>query len=122
MRSILRSLGVKSHVYLVRGHQHPAVAFGRPTSHGGDPDGAILPTGTMAPADGNPTYETIETPNVRIGGHSVQVIFSGIAPGFAGLYQINVQVPQGLPVGDEVSLNIATADGLADTATIAIQH
>jgi len=88
---------------------------------GGDPDGPILPTGTTAPADGNPTYETLETPLVRIGGHTAHVLFSGIAPGFAGLYQINVQVPQGVPVGDQVSLNISTANGLGDTATIAIQ-
>ncbi len=34
------------------------------------------------------------TPAVTIGGVSAQVSFSGLAPGFVGLYQVNVMVPQ----------------------------
>jgi uncharacterized protein (TIGR03437 family) len=34
---------------------------------------------------------------VTIGGLPSVVSFAGLAPTFAGLYQINVQVPSGLP-------------------------
>jgi uncharacterized protein (TIGR03437 family) len=43
--------------------------------------------------------ETVERPEVTIGGIPAAVYFSGHAPGWTGLYQINVQVPQGLASG-----------------------
>ncbi len=36
------------------------------------------------------------------------VTFAGLAPGYTGLYQINVQVPSGLGAGDDVYLEVAT--------------
>jgi uncharacterized protein (TIGR03437 family) len=71
---------------------------------GGDPNGSPLPTGTVAPANGSPLYQTVLAPKVTIGGVSAQILFSGIAPGFAGLYQINLQVPTGVAPGDDVSV------------------
>jgi uncharacterized protein (TIGR03437 family) len=49
------------------------------------------------------------------------VAFSGIAPGFAGLYQVNVTVPAGVPAGDDIPVTI-TIGGASDTATIAIRR
>jgi uncharacterized protein (TIGR03437 family) len=46
----------------------------------------------------------VTTPSVRIGGISVAVSFAGLAPGFAGLYQVNVQVPTNAPSGNSVPL------------------
>jgi hypothetical protein len=60
----------------------------------------VLPTGSLAPTDGSVLYKTIEPPNVTIGGAAATVSFSGIAPGNAGQYQINVQVPNGVTTGD----------------------
>src|SRR5262249_7381632 len=35
-------------------------------------------------------------PSVTIGGAPAAVTFSGLAPGWVGLYQVNVQVPSGI--------------------------
>jgi uncharacterized protein (TIGR03437 family) len=41
------------------------------------------------------------TPTVTIGGTKATVSFSGLAPGFVGLYQINVEVPATLAAGNQ---------------------
>jgi uncharacterized protein (TIGR03437 family) len=47
------------------------------------------------------TAVTTATPVVTIGGLPAVVSFSGLAPTFVGLYQMNVQVPAGLPPGPQ---------------------
>lgn len=67
---------------------------------GGNP-----PTGTVSPA--NPPKLTAAQPTVTINGIPANVEFSGLAPGFVGLYQINVTVPNGLSAGEyDVVLSI----------------
>ena len=85
----------------------------------GDPNGAVLATGSVAPANGKPVYQTVATPTVSIGGQAAPVLFSGLVPGNAGLYQVNVQIPAGVAPGDDVPLQVSMA-GVTDTATIAI--
>jgi uncharacterized protein (TIGR03437 family) len=55
------------------------------------------------PADGSPGNGqiTLTTPTVTIGGTKAMVSFSGLAPGFVGLYQINAEVPPGLKPGNQ---------------------
>lgn len=50
------------------------------------------------PADGaaGNGQATTVMPTVTIGGSNAPVSFSGLAPGFAGLYQVNAVVPSGL--------------------------
>ncbi len=50
--------------------------------------------------------QTLVKPMVTIGGVSAQVLFSGLTPQFVGVYQINVIVPPGAPVGDNIPLQI----------------
>ncbi|MEO8659190.1 MAG: hypothetical protein ABI693_12015, partial [Bryobacteraceae bacterium] len=45
---------------------------------------------------------TTVTPTVTIAGIPASVPFSGLAPSFFGLYQVNVQIPAGVPSGDAV--------------------
>lgn len=87
----------------------------------GDPNGKPLPTGSLAPNDGNPLYKTVQTPTVTIGGIPAQPSFSGIAPGNAGLYQINVAIPDGVQPGDDVQVVVTMPGGSTDTVTIAVR-
>jgi uncharacterized protein (TIGR03437 family) len=86
----------------------------------GDAAGAVLPTGSVAPASGNPLYLTVSTPTVTIGGQPAMVLFSGLAPGYSGLYQVDVQIPAKASTGDDVPIQISMA-GASDSATIALQ-
>jgi uncharacterized protein (TIGR03437 family) len=87
---------------------------------GGTAAGKTLTTGSVAPASANPLYLTVDTPVVTIGGVAANVKFSGIAPGFSGLYQINVEIPAGIQTGDDVPVTVAMPGSAVDTATIAV--
>jgi len=51
---------------------------------------------------------TLETPRVRVGGRDATVQFSGLAPGWVALYQVNAMLPPGLAEGDvEIELEIS---------------
>jgi uncharacterized protein (TIGR03437 family) len=55
---------------------------------------------------------TVATPVVSIAGVPAKVSFSGLAPGFAGLNQINAIVPSGVPAGNQpviVKINSAAS-------------
>jgi len=96
-----------------------ATGLGKATPNG-DPNGMPLATGLIPPANGSVLYETPTKPTVTIGGVPATVLYSGLAPGFAGEYQVDIQVPPGVANGDDVPVVIAMA-GLSDTATISIQ-
>ena len=63
------------------------------------------------PADGAPAkgQSTVKVPTVAIGGFITLLNFSGLAPGFVGLYQVNAIVPAGLPSGNQSVLMIVGA-------------
>ncbi|MCH8266909.1 MAG: hypothetical protein IH846_05300 [Acidobacteria bacterium] len=73
------------------------------------------------PAGGSPPSVTVTTPVVLVGGVPGEVLFSGLAPGFVGLYQVNVRIPEAAPVGDAVSLQIQIGGQSSNTATIAVE-
>jgi uncharacterized protein (TIGR03437 family) len=61
------------------------------------------------------------TPWVTIGGVPTAVSFSGLAPGFAGLYQVNVQVPPSAPTGGGVAVVLAIGGVASNTVTVAVE-
>jgi uncharacterized protein (TIGR03437 family) len=72
------------------------------------------------PADGAPasgkTSTTVATPTVNIGGATALVSYCGLAPGYPGLYEVDVTVPTGITAGAQaISLTIA---GQTATSTI----
>jgi uncharacterized protein (TIGR03437 family) len=66
------------------------------------------------PASGFFLARTVLEPTVSIGGRALPATFSGLAPGFAGLYQINFTLPRDLPPGRHELL--VAVDGIAGNA------
>jgi uncharacterized protein (TIGR03437 family) len=58
-----------------------------------------VPAGEPSPA--SPLAWAIVTPQVTIGSQPARVAFAGLVPGLAGIYQINVVVPDGLTPGQQ---------------------
>src|ERR1022692_3945706 len=78
------------------------------------------PTGFPAPTS-PPLAETRTTPTVTIGGVSANVLFSGLAPGFVGEYQVNALVPASVLAGNAVPVAISIGGVTSNTVTIAVQ-
>jgi len=62
----------------------------------------------------------LATPSVMMGGVNAPVSFSGLAPGFVGLYQVNAVVPSGLASGNQPVV-IATGSSSSNLALLPIQ-
>lgn len=76
------------------------------------------PTGFAAPSA--PLSRTLSTPMVRIGNVDCTPQFSGLAPGFLGLYQVDAQVPADVPPGDRVPLSMTIGGTQSNVVTVAV--
>ncbi len=76
-------------------------------------------TGDPSPA--RPLSRTRSTPAVMLGGVAAPVAFSGLAPSFVGLYQVNAQVPDGAALGEAVSLSLTIGGIESNVVTVAIE-
>jgi uncharacterized protein (TIGR03437 family) len=74
-----------------------------------------------AAAPGDPPAISLTIPRVTIGGAPTSVQFSGLAPGFAGLYQVNTVVPAAAAKGVAVPVTISIGGMTSNTVTIAVQ-
>jgi uncharacterized protein (TIGR03437 family) len=74
-----------------------------------------------APALPSPLSWTTATVTVTIGGVPAYVSFAGLAPGWVGLYQVNVQVPANAPVGDTVPVALSVGGVTSNQVTMAVQ-
>ena len=85
--------------------------------------GGVSPTVADGTAGGsNPLSKTtVSQIDVRIGGQPGTVIYSGLAPGFPGLYQMNVTLPPVFPFTGNVPVAIVTPNAAHDQVDIVIQ-
>jgi endo-1,4-beta-xylanase len=69
------------------------------------------------------TLIDVANTTLTVGGQPAAIQFAGLAPGFAGVLQINATLPSGITSGSAVPivLSIAGADSSSQEATIAIQ-
>jgi uncharacterized protein (TIGR03437 family) len=74
-----------------------------------------------SPSPANPPLSTLAKATVTVGEVDANVTFSGLSPGFVGLYQVNLQIPQTAPSGDAVPVVLTIGGVKSNTATIAIQ-
>jgi uncharacterized protein (TIGR03437 family) len=102
------------------------------------PGATINPSGTLViygtgfgrvtnpPADGVAAgaaeQKTIITPVVTIGGRPATVQYSGLAPNYVGLYQINAVIPTGTPEGCYLPVTVAFGTNVSNTVTIGVTN
>jgi uncharacterized protein (TIGR03437 family) len=74
-----------------------------------------------APASASPLSWATAAVTVTIGGVPVTPSFAGLAPGWVGLYQVNVQVPSGITAGTTVPVVVSINGASSPPVTVAIQ-
>jgi uncharacterized protein (TIGR03437 family) len=84
--------------------------------------GAVQPSvSTGRPALPQPLSETTNPVAITVGSAPARVLFSGLAPGFVGLYQINFEVPVGSTLGDAVTLNVTVANASSNPVVLPVR-
>jgi uncharacterized protein (TIGR03437 family) len=83
--------------------------------------GAVTPAVADGTAAGsNPLSVTANAPLVYIGDEQAHVLYSSMAPGFPGLYQINVTLPPYFPSTGNLPLAISTVNAYTDQVYIPV--
>jgi len=72
-----------------------------------------------APAPSSPLIQSTSQVTATIGSTTAQVQFAGLAPGFVGLVQMNIQVPSGM-VGGNYPLTVTIDNQTSNSATITV--
>jgi uncharacterized protein (TIGR03437 family) len=73
----------------------------------------VAPVGVELPSDG--VYYTANAVTVTIGSTPATVYAAALSPGFAGLYQVAIQIPPSLPSGDYPV--VASVSGVSSPST-----
>ena len=82
--------------------------------------GAVTPAATTGAVPANPPPQTTVKPSVLIDGQPVTFLWAGLAPGFAGLYQVNAQLPATLTTGSH-QLQLVVNGAAGNTVTFAVR-
>ena len=91
------------------------------------PDGAAAPSSPLSSTVAVPTSDgkicATSQPSmcVAIGASFGDIQYSGLAPGYIGLWQINVKIPSDVTPGNAVPVRVVINGALSNTVTVAIQ-
>jgi uncharacterized protein (TIGR03437 family) len=67
-----------------------------------------------------PLSQVTSPPVVTLGGVPATVLFAGLTPGWAGLYQVNIQVPN-VTAGGNLTLTVSQGGVISNTALLPVQ-
>jgi uncharacterized protein (TIGR03437 family) len=81
--------------------------------------GAVSPPVADGAAAPVPPAQAVMPVTAFIADTPAPVIFAGLTPGFAGLYQVNVQIPAGTPSGVQ-NMAISVSGAASNTVTLAV--
>jgi uncharacterized protein (TIGR03437 family) len=79
----------------------------------------VVRSGEAAPA--SPLAKVATPVTVMIGGQPAAVQYAGLTPGYAGLYQVNVQIPSGVTPGSSVPVVISQDGVPSNTVILAVR-
>jgi len=79
------------------------------------------PIGDGTAGGSNPLNKAVAAVVVLVGGQQATLLYNGLAPGYPGLYQINVTLPTFLAEGGSLPLAIQTNNAFHDQVDIPIQ-
>ncbi len=68
-----------------------------------------------------PLARVVVPVEARVGGRTARVLFAGLAPGFVGLYQVNVEIPEGTPANPAVPLTLLQSGVSSNTVSLALR-
>ena len=99
-----------------QGAVNPAVADGEPAGSEGLSSTVAVPT-----SDGATCLTVQPSVCVAIGSTFGEILYSGLAPGFVGLWQINVQIPESALAGEAVPVRAVINATPSNIITMAIR-
>jgi len=76
-----------------------------------------VPTGQRTPS--SPLSIATFPITASIGGQPAQVLYAGLAPGFVGLFQVNLAVPQNASIGEQIPVTL-TINGVPSQSAVFI--
>jgi uncharacterized protein (TIGR03437 family) len=76
-------------------------------------------TGQPAPST-EPLARTVNPVTMTIGGINAPILYAGLAPGFAGLYQVNAMVPVGVTAGNQAPVVISVAGQSSPAVSVSV--
>ncbi|MBM3763685.1 MAG: hypothetical protein FJW36_26070, partial [Acidobacteria bacterium] len=76
--------------------------------------------GAVTPAPGGLSIAT-SSPTVLVNQRELRPFFSGLAPGFIGLFQLNVLIPTNFPPGLELPVLVRSGSAISNQALISIR-